>query len=151
MKYVTDTENDHKNGIPETGEWMFSPEPAGYTICFVNDTGFLKEDDRVVVHCRIGDQKPSETNPGMYTSEVHLLGLTSIHECQPTGGIPLDEEAKNFYTSLTERITQAIDGWEEEVSPEDKDKIFSAASVVRRKDPVMDLINSMLNELGAKN
>lgn len=112
--------------IPATGEFVLSPNPGGLVVTLVNDTGLLAgHGERLAVICRIGDQVPSATKPGYFTTQLEIRAIREVHGRLPGPEVPKTDEGMQFLTLVAPRLEASINKWESETSQADKEAVWA--------------------------
>lgn len=109
--------------LPETGEWVVSPEPNAFVVTLMNDTAFFTQYDRLAVKIVIEHLGEGEV-PEKSKFKIGIVGICSLN-----GKIPGEDVGENITEfmqapGIQDRITAALDLWGEQVTDEERMNVW---------------------------
>lgn len=126
--------------LPETGEWVLSPEPNAFVVTLMNDTPFFTQYDRLaakIVIELLGDGDSPEKSK----FKIGIVGLCSVDGKIP--GEDIGENVADFMQApgIQDRITAALDLWGEQVSDEERMDVWMSCC-----DDPMEVLSALIGQ-----
>lgn len=132
-----------ENPLPETGEWVMSPNPNEFVVVLNNFTDLLPGVERVAFVLELGEQKEPDAD-GLYETETNVIGLWEVDGKAPKRQLEPTTEARAFLDKSTDRISDALNKWQADLTQEQKEEFWAIGGKARTTPGIIEALKRLI-------
>lgn len=134
------------NDIPETGEWIMSPDRNKFVVTLENNGPFFKDYDRLAVLANVREKVGESEDPDKSKFMVGIQGLRSLDGKNPDKNLDKEEEAQLYFRheSFQGRLADALNLWAESITEEQKEDVWAMGNAGSNLIDALDALKEIL-------